>query len=157
MYLIISNVDTIENMSKITYYVYILHVVVYGVVVNRISAKPTKLEDDPNVPFLDKFIDSIEEDQFSEDRVLIHSVNKDLSQFHNIPSRKNGSLVFQFKVLPDEKKTVIVSGYDDNIRRSKKDDTEQRTYVILKKKSGSEYFITYVYVRYNSHFIQGGS
>jgi len=116
---------------------------------NPTSAAPASISDDPNVPFIENAVLAIPEEDFAKDPVVLRSEIKGSVSFKNIPERKNGTTVFKQKKASEDKEVIVISGYDDYIRRSDGPKTEQRTYVVLRKmKDSDEHFhVNYVYVR----------
>jgi len=109
-----------------------------------------KIEDDPHVPFIEAYLRGLTEKDFQADSIVFRAPSADVVKFKNPADFRNGTTVFNQKAQMTEAKDVIIlSGYDDNIRRSDSSMTEQRVWVTLRKKGGSadQYYVNYAYVR----------
>lgn len=93
---------------------------------------------------------SLSKDDFDEDPVVYRRALQDVVEFNNPVGFRNGTTVFRQKTpIKWGKKVIVLSGYDDYIRRAPKHLAEQRVFLVLTRKHGTkdEYYVNYVYVR----------
>jgi hypothetical protein len=109
---------------------------------------PAELGQDPNVPFVEKAVAALSPDDFLNDPILVRSKLGEKVFFANLPAYRNGTTVFRQKRPSDPKDVLVISGFDDQIRRGDGEKTEQRTYVVLRRAPKPDhYYVNYVYVR----------